>query len=198
MTQRHKRNPKISDRFSLVWRMRLCCALVDTSNHGVISLEGLKGELLLGLDTLLSHLLNLAGEDGLGGSGRVDTVGLDGDKDTTADLQEQVGVKTDDTGLIGLGNIGEDAVDHTNEHTVLERVTGVLDDGDDVGTVSGHVDQITAGTVRELDGVDGTSGSNDISDVRNRSTRSRSEVKDLAAGLHVDVLETTEDTSSDL
>ena len=81
-----------ADRLSLL-RMHLCCALVDTSNHGVVSLEGLKGKLLLGLDALLSHLLNLTGEDGLGGSSRVDTVGLDGDKDTTTDLQEQVSVR---------------------------------------------------------------------------------------------------------
>lgn len=155
-----------ADRLSLL-RMHLCCALVDTSNHGVVSLEGLKGKLLLGLDALLSHLLNLTGEDGLGGSGRVDTVGLDGDKDTTTDLQEQVGVKTDDTGLVRLGNIGEDAVDHADEHTVLKGVTGILDDGNNVGAVSSHVDQVTAGTVRELDSVDGTSGSDDISDVRN-------------------------------
>lgn len=176
----------------------LCCALVDTSNHGVISLEGLKGKLLLGLDALLSHLLHLTGEDGLGGSGRVDTVGLDGNKDTTADLQEQVGVKTDDTGLIGLSNIGEDAVDHADEHAVLEGVTGVLDNGDNVGAVSSHVDQVTAGTVRELDGVDGTGGTDDISDVRNGGTGGGTEVEDLGAGLHVDVLETTEDTGGNL
>jgi len=196
MTQ--TRRPKIKTGLVCLMGMHLCCALVDTSDHGVISLEGLKGKLLLGLDALLSHLLHLTGEDGLGGSSRVDTVGLDGNKNTTADLQEQVSVETDDTGLIGLGNIGEDAVDHADEHTVLERVTGVLDDGDDVGTVGSHVDKITAGTVRELDGVNGTSGSDDISNVRNRSTRSSTEVKDLAAGLHVDILETTEDTSGNL
>ena len=101
----------------------LCCALVDTSNHGVISLEGLKGKLLLGLDALLSHLLHLTGEDGLGGGSRVDTVGLDGDDDTTSNLEEESGVETNDTGLIGLGNVGENAVDHADEHAVLQRVT---------------------------------------------------------------------------
>jgi hypothetical protein len=76
-------------------------------------------------------------------------------------------VKTNDTGLIGLSNIGEDAVYHADQHTVLERVTGILNNGDDVCAVSGHVDQITTGTVGELDGENGSLGTNDISNVRN-------------------------------
>ena len=32
-----------------------------------------------------------------------------------------------------LSNIGENAVDHSDKHTVLERVTGVLNNGDDIG-----------------------------------------------------------------
>lgn len=176
----------------------LCAALVDTGNHGVISLERLKGQLLLGLDALLSHLLHLSGEDGLGGGSRVDTVGLDGNKDTTTELEEKVGVETDDTGLVGLGNIGEDAVDHADKHAVLQGVTGVLDNGDNVGTVGSHVDQVTAGTVRELDSVDSTGRANDIGDVGNRGTRGGTKVENLATGLHVDVLQTTEDTSGKL
>ncbi len=36
------------------------------------------------------------------------------------------------------------------------RVSGVFDDGDDVGPLLGHVDQIATGSVREFDGVDHT------------------------------------------
>lgn len=86
-------------------RHLLCRPLVDTNNHGVVSFEGLEGKLLLRLDALLAQLLDLAGEDGLRRCGRVDTVGLDGDDDTTANLKEEMGVHADDTGLIGLGNI---------------------------------------------------------------------------------------------
>lgn len=173
-------------------------ACVDTSNHGVVSLERLQGKLLLGLDALLPKLGDLASEDGLGRCGRVDTAGLDGDHDTTAGLEELVGVEADDTGLIGLGNVGEDAVDHADEHAVLERVTGVLDDGDNVGAVGGHVDEISAGAVGELDGEDGSGRANDVGNVRDGSTRGSTKVKDLAAGLHVDVLHTTKDTSGQL
>lgn len=42
---------------------------VDTGDHGVVSLERLKGELLLGLDALLPKLGDLTGEDGFGGGG---------------------------------------------------------------------------------------------------------------------------------
>lgn len=172
--------------------------LVDTGNHGVVSLERLEGKLLLGLDALLPELDNLSGEDGLGGGSGIDTVGLDGNDNTTSDLEEQVCVETDNTGLIGLSHIGKDAVDHTDKHAVLERVTGILDDGDDVCAVGGHVDQITTGTVRKLDGVDGTGRTDNIGDVRDGSSRGGTEVENLATGLHVDVLHTTEDTGSQL
>ena len=89
----------------------------------MVTLEGLKSKLLLGLDAHLSQLGDFLCEDGLGGSSRVDTVGLDGDDDTTSNLKEESGVETNDTGLIGLGNVGENAVDHADEHAVLQRVT---------------------------------------------------------------------------
>jgi hypothetical protein len=178
--------------------LNLCGPRVDTNNHGVISLERLKGKLLLGLNALLPELLNLTREDSLGRCGRVDTAGLDGDHDTTTNLEELVGVETDDTGLIGLGNVGEDAVDHADEHAVLEGVTGILNDGDNVCAVGGHVDKISAGTVGELDSEDGSSRANDVGNVRDGSTRGSTEVENLAAGLDVNVVHTTENTSGQL
>jgi hypothetical protein len=190
-------------------------SLVNTDNHGVVTLEGLKSQLLLGLDAHLPQLRDFLGEDGLGGSSRVDTVGLDGNDDTTADLQEEgsydllalhkmkgarekLTIVTDNTGLIGLGNIGKDAVDHADEHAVLEGVTGILDDGDDVCAVGGHVDKVTAGAVGELDGEDGTLGTDNVGNVGNTGTGGGTEVQDLAARAHVDVVDTTKDTGSQL
>jgi hypothetical protein len=173
-------------------------ALVDTDDHGVITLERLEGELLLGLDAHLPQLGDFLSEDSLGCGSRVDTVGLDGDDDTTANLQEETSVETDNTGLIGLGNVGEDAVDHADEHTVLERVTGILDDGNDVCAVGGHVDQVTTGAVRELDSEDGSLRTNDISNVRDGGTGGSTEVEDLGSRAHVDVVDTTKDTGSQL
>ena len=164
----------------------------------MVPLERLESKLLFRLDALLPKLGDLAGEDGLGGGGRVDTAGLDGDDHTTSNLEELVGVETDDTGLIGLGNIGEDAVDHADEHAVLEGVTGILDDGDDVGTVGGHVDEISAGAVGELDGVDGSGRADNVGNVRDGGTRGSTKVENLAAGAHVDALHTTKDTGGQL
>lgn len=64
-------------------------SLVNTDNHGVITLEGLKSQLLLGLDAHFPQLGDFLCEDGFGGGGRVDTVGLDGDDDTASDLEEE-------------------------------------------------------------------------------------------------------------
>ena len=58
------------------------------------------------------------------------------------------------TDLIRLSHVGEDGVHHGHEHPVLVRVSRVLDDRDNVGPLLGHVDEIAAGPVRELDGVD--------------------------------------------
>jgi len=164
----------------------------------VISLEGLQSQLLLGLDALFLELGDLTSKDGGSIDGRVDTVGLDGDDDVTVVLQEVVGVDTNDTGLIRLGNIGKDDIDHTDEHAVLVGVTSILNNGDDVGALLGHVDQIASRAVRELDGVDETLRSDNIGNVGNGGSGSSTEVENLLAGGDVDVVNTTEDTGSDL
>lgn len=107
-------------------------------------------------------------------------------------------IKTNNTGLIGLSNIGKDAVNHANQHAVLERVTGILNDGDDVCAVGSHVDEITAGAVGELDSEDGTLGADNVSNVGHTGSGGGTEVKDLASRAHVDVVDTTEDTGSQL
>ena len=164
----------------------------------MITLEGLQRQLLLGLDALLAELLHLAREHGLGRRGRVDTVGLDRDYNTTADLEELMCVETDDTGLIGLCDVGEDTVDHADEHAVLQGVSGVLNDRNDIRAVRSHVDQISAGAVRELYSEDSTSLSNDISDVGDGGSAGGTEVEHFRARLHVDVVHTTEDTGCQL
>lgn len=144
------------------------------------------------------HLLHLAGKYLRRRRRAVDTVGLDGDEDTTADLEEPVGVHGDNTGLVGLGNIGKDDVDHGNDHAVPGGLTGILDNGDDVGPLGGHGDEIATGSGRELDGVDVSSRADEISDVGDGGTRGSTEVEDAGAGLHVDVVGTTSDGGTQL
>lgn len=164
----------------------------------MVTFERLQSQLLLGFDLLLSHLLHLTSENNLGFGRAVDTVGLDGDNDTTLVLQEHVGIQADNTGLIGLGNIGEDNVNHGNEHTVAERVSGVLDDGNNVGAVGGHANQITARTVGELNSVDVSGRPDNISDVTDGGTTGRSKVENFGTRLHVDIIETAQDTGGKL
>lgn len=112
---------------------------------------------------------------------RVDTVGLDGDDDSTAVLQEVVGVQSNDTRLIGLSDIGENDIDHLDEHSVFLRVTSVLDNGDNVGSLLGHTDEITAGSVGELDGVDDTFGADNVGNVGDGRSGSGTEVEHFCA-----------------
>jgi hypothetical protein len=69
-----------------------------------------------------------------------------------------------------LLTIGEDDIDHADEHPVLCRVTGVLNNGDDVGPFLGHVDEISSTSVRELDSVYGSLGSDNVGNVGYRGT----------------------------
>jgi hypothetical protein len=58
----------------------------------------------------------------------VNAAGLDGDEETTTLLEEQPCVDTDNSGLIGLGNIGKDDIDHREKHAVSHRLASILDD----------------------------------------------------------------------
>lgn len=107
-------------------------------------------------------------------------------------------VEADNTCLIRLRDIGKDAVDHADEHAVLERMSGIFDDRDDVRAVRSHVDQITSRAVGEFDCEDCACGSDDVCDVRDRGTGCGAEVEHFAAGLHVDVFQTTQDTCGQL
>jgi hypothetical protein len=113
-------------------------------------------------------------------------------------LEEILSVVSNDTSLIGLSNIGEDDVDHADEHAVLEGITGIINDRDDVSTALSHVDKITTRTERELNGVDHTLGTDKIRDVGDGSTGSTTEVKNLRTRANIDVLDTTDDGGSKL
>lgn len=164
----------------------------------MITFERLESQLLLWLDSFVPHLLYFVGEDHLGFRRTVNTVGLNTDNNPTLGLEEHVRVQTDNTRLIGLGNIGKNGVNHGHEHTVAERVSGILDNGNDIRAVSRHANQVTTRAMREFNSVDVASGSNNISDMADRGTASGTQVQDLSARAHVQLIETTEHTSCKL
>ena len=116
---------------------------VHSAHHNMVSLVWLQGDSLHGTEFLLLEALDLGSVDYLWGLGRVDARSLDGNNKVASVLDEVRGVEAKNTGLIWLGDIGEDDVDHGHEHSVLLGVSGVLDDRDNVGSLLGHVDQIT-------------------------------------------------------
>jgi len=60
----------------------------------------------------------------------------------------------------------------------------------------GHVDQIAARPVRELDGVDASLGADEVADVTDCRTGSASQVQDFRAGLHMYRIDTTQDSGA--
>lgn len=82
--------------------------------------------------------------------------------------------------LIRLGDVGENGVHHSHEHTVLERVSRVFDDRDDVGARLGHVDQVAPGTMRKLYSVDAPRRPHDIRNVRDSRASSCTKIQYLS------------------
>ena len=170
---------------------------VLSNYHGVIALVGLQRKLLQRFEVLVLQFADFPAEDGLRRGGGIDTTGLDGDHAMSSVLEKVVRVEGHDAGLIGLGDVGEDAVDHTDEHAVFEGMARVLDDGDDVGARFGHVDEVAAGSVGELDGVDGTGGSDNVGHVRDGGAGRGTKIQYLGSRLDPDIIDTTKNGGSD-
>ena len=115
---------------------------------------------------------------------------LNGNYNVTAIFQEHVRVDGHNTGLIGLGNISEYNVDHADKHAVLMGVTCVLNDGNNVGALFGDIDEITARSVGEFNGVDEAFRANNVGDVGDGCAGRSAQVEYLCAGLDMDVIDT--------
>lgn len=143
---------------------------VHAGHDGVITLIGLEGHHIYGAEVLLLQSLDLVLVDDLRGESRVDTSSLDSNDKMSTVLHKHVGVVSQNSSLIGLGDIGEDNINHRYEHSVFLGVSSIFNDGDDVSTLLGHVDEITSDTLGELNGVDVTLGSDEVTDVRDSGT----------------------------
>ena len=97
----------------------------------------------------------------------------------TSSFQKVVGVERNDTGLIWLGDISENTVDHSDQHAVFPGVTRVFDNWDNVRSLFSDVEQVAARSVRKFDGVNKALRTNDIRYVRNGRTRSSPKIQNL-------------------
>ena len=102
-------------------------------------------------------------------------------------FEEVVRVERDDSGLVGLGHVGENAVHHADQHSVLPGVARVLNNGHDVGALFSDVEQVAAGPVRKFDGVNEALGSDNVRNVGDRSSGGSTEVEDLLNSIKISV-----------
>jgi len=179
-------------------RLGLLGRAVDADDHSVIAVIRLEGQLLLGLKLVLLETVALGGVDDVGGGGGINAIGLDGDDELATVLQEHGSVERDDTGLIRLRDIGEDAIDHADQHAVAERLAGVLDDRDDVRALLGHVGKITSRAVRELNSINNAIRADHVRNMRNSGTRRTTQVQDSHTRLDRHVTDAADDRSSNL
>lgn len=68
--------------------------------------------------------------------------------------QEVLTVNAHDSGLVWLCDISEHHIDHANKHSVLQGLTSVSDNGDNIGSLLRHVHQVSSGSMGELHCID--------------------------------------------
>mmetsp|Transcript_25861 Transcript_25861/g.31374 ORF Transcript_25861/g.31374 Transcript_25861/m.31374 type:complete len:203 (-) Transcript_25861:596-1204(-) len=115
---------------------------VGAHDHSVVPLIGLQSKLLSWFELLLLQLLNLTGKHSFRGCRGVDATSFDGNDEVASSLQEILCVQPEDTSLIWLSYVSKHHVAHTHKHTVSLWVTSVLDNGDNVCALFGHVDEL--------------------------------------------------------
>jgi hypothetical protein len=129
---------------------------IHPADNDVITFVGLEGDSFDWAELLLSELFDLLGVNDLRGLSRIDATSLDRNNEMASVLDEHASVEAKDTGLIGLGDISEDNVNHGHNHSVLLGVTSVLNDGDHISALLGHIDEVTTTTLGELDSINCT------------------------------------------
>ena len=135
----------------------------------------------------------LIGENNVRGVGWIDTVGLQWNKEFSTVLKIHVAVLSNNSGLIWLGNVSENDVNHTDQESVVLWLSGIMDNGNDVGSLLSHVDQISSNSVWELNCVNETFRTDDIRDVGNGSSRGGSEIKNLGSWVDTGFGDTSDD-----
>lgn len=123
---------------------------------------------------------------------------LDSNHEVASVLQVLSAVDSHDSGLVWLGNIGEDEVNHFDKESVIPRLSGVQDQWDDVGPLFGHVQQLSSTPRGELNGVENSGRSDDIGNVRTGGSGTCSQIQDLASWTESKFVETSNDSSGDL
>jgi hypothetical protein len=166
-------------------------SLIDRSDDAVISFIGLQRQLLLWSQASFLHLLDLFGKDCFSWRRTIDTACLDTDNGSTSIFEEMRCVQNDDTSLIGLRNISKNRVYHSDQHSVFLRVSSILDDRDDIGSLFGHVDEISSTSMTEFNCINSAFWSDYISYVADTCSTGRSKIKHFLAWFDMNVVHTS-------
>ena len=68
-------------------------------------------------------------------------------------FEEIMCIVSNDTGLIGLGNIGENYIDHANKHPIFKGMPSILYDGNNIWALFSDIDEITSRSMTEFDSI---------------------------------------------
>ena len=124
----------------------------------MISFIRLQSNLFFDLESSFSKLLNLIGKNSFSIGSGVNAVGFDGENKSASVFKEMLSVYVDNSSLIRLRYIGENAVDkRVNDVPVIPRLSGVVNNRDNVGSFLSHVDQVSSGSFGVFYGVNASS-----------------------------------------
>lgn len=171
---------------------------VGSNNHGVVIFIWFKGHLFFWGKSLFLKSLNFTLENYCWLLGWINTVGLDGDHEMSTVLKEVLCIYTDDSGLIWLGDIRKNDINHTDQKSVFKWSSGITNNGDNIGSFFGHINKISTWSVGEFYCIDCSLWSNNIWDVWDCSTTCSTKIKNLGTWLDIDITDTTNDGGGDL
>mmetsp|Transcript_14903 Transcript_14903/g.19503 ORF Transcript_14903/g.19503 Transcript_14903/m.19503 type:complete len:322 (-) Transcript_14903:106-1071(-) len=160
----------------------------------MITFIGFQSKLFQRLEIFRLEFIHFPSEDGFWRSGTINTRCFHGNHSMATILQEVMRIQRHNTSLIGLGHIRKDGVNHTNQHSVLQRVSSIFNNGDNVGTLFGHGQQIAPWAMTEFHSIHGTSGTDNIGYVTHTRTGSGTNVQYLAPRTNPNVINTTQNS----
>ena len=131
-----------------------------------------------------------------------------------ASLQKVVTVEGDNSGLIRLGNIGKNTINHSNQHSIFPWMSSIFDYWNNICSFFTHIQQITTRSMRKLDCIDETCGADNVRHVGDSRTTCSAKVQYLKvrvirwvvgfvqgvylfAWSHVNIIDATKNCSSE-
>lgn len=109
----------------------------------MVSFIGLQGQLLFRGQAIFFEFVYLVSKHNIRLICGVNTVGFEGNQELSTVFQVHMRVFRNDTGLIRLSNISENNIDHPDNESIIQRLSSIMDDWDNIGSLLGHIDQIS-------------------------------------------------------